>query len=54
MAIAMVLYMDRRFRIDKVALEFSGFVYDECTESQLLGFAVFGRGKSESFVSHRQ
>jgi hypothetical protein len=21
--------MDRRFRIDKVALEFSGFVYDE-------------------------
>jgi hypothetical protein len=44
MAIAMVLYMDRRFRIDKVALEFSGFVYNECTESRLLYLAVFGRG----------
>ena len=33
MAIAIVLYMNRRFRIDKVAL-----VYDECTKSRLVCF----------------
>lgn len=48
MAIAMVLYMDRRFRIDKVALEFSGFV------SRLLRLSSFRARQSESFVSHKQ
>jgi hypothetical protein len=47
MAIAMVLYMDRRFRIDKVALEFSGLC-NKITVAELL--AVFGRGNQNGLL----
>ena len=46
MAIAMILYMDRRFRIDKVALEFQWFLYTMNAQNQRVcrDLAVFARG----------